>query len=139
MGVAYATRADLYKYGIPSAALVGVSASDQDAQLEAASRVVDSYLPQRYSTPLLHWETDIREAVAILAAYKLFAVRQHPEREDTEYRERYDRVVVWLERVSAQKNTPAGLIDNTSSVIEGAPVGWSDDERGWTGTEETIP
>lgn len=109
----YATRAELYQLAIPSAALTGISSADQDAALESASRVADSYLGTAFELPLTLWGVDLKEAVAKMAAYRLMAVRGFsPEAGDAEqFRLQYQDAVKWLEQVAKGLVRPIGVVD----------------------------
>lgn len=114
---AYATPADLYSLGLPQRALSGVSVPDQEAALESASRLADSYLSARYTLPLTAWGSDLRRAVAVIAAYDLLAVRGFaPEGADEHVRLRYEDAIRWLENVSKGLVNPVGIVDSTPEV-----------------------
>jgi len=63
---AYAARTDLTRFGISEKALTNVSTETQDAALEAASRVADSYLRSRYALPLAGYGDDLGVLTAAL-------------------------------------------------------------------------
>lgn len=110
--MAYATTSDLYRLALRQAALSGIPAAEQDAALEAASCVADSYLQARYQLPLAAWDDDLRRAVAIIAAYDLLSGRGFaPEGSDEHVRLRYEDALRWLRDVSTGVVTPVGIVD----------------------------
>lgn len=117
--MAYADVADLYRLALRQAALSGILVADQNAALEAASRVADSYLQARYKLPLTAWGDDLRRAVAIIAAYDLLAGRGFtPEGADEHVRLRYEDALRWLRDVSLGVVTPVGVVDATPTQPE---------------------
>jgi phage gp36-like protein len=120
---AYATRAQLVQFSVPSAALTGISTPDQDAALQAASRVADSYLVKRWqlplqTTPTEGWGDDLRQAVCDIAAYRLLKRRGfNPEQgDDASLRMSYEDAVKWLENVAKGSVTPIDLVDSNPSA-----------------------
>ena len=110
--MAYADVADLYRLALRQAALSGILVADQNAALEAASRVADSYLQARYKLPLAAWDDDLRRAVAVIAAYDLLSGRGFaPEGSDEHVRLRYEDALRWLRDVSTGVVTPVGIVD----------------------------
>lgn len=104
----YATVTDLTTYGLPANALGQLSVPMQQAQLDNASKKVDTYLRGRYPLPLLTWGTEITEAVCVLAAYSVLAVRgfNPAAGADVVLRDRYLDTVNWLVRVQKQQAHP---------------------------------
>lgn len=130
---AYAVRADLGKYGVNAAALSGISTTAQDAAIEAASEVADSYFRSRYNLPLLAWGTDVTRAVCQIAVYDLLVMRGfNPEQAaDQNLQARADSAVAWLRAVGkqeAQANvtpTPVQSPDyDQPRVLTSTPRGW---------------
>lgn len=100
----YATTAELYVYGVPSAALVGVAAGTITAALVAASAVADSYIPSRYSPPLTAWGADLTQAVAKIAAWDLLVHARGVSADDpgvATLKESRDDSIKWLRDVQA--------------------------------------
>ena len=129
--MAYATPDDLTRLGVAAAALSDVPVPDQEAALDAASRLADSYLARRYRLPLVSWGDDLKRAVALIAAYDLIAVRGFaPEGADEHLRLRYEDAIRWLEQVAkgeaeAQVEEAAGDGDPGAPAIAGPlPRGW---------------
>lgn len=75
----YATVADLERHGVSRSALEDVNLEGQEAALEAASRVADSYLRGAVSLPITAadgvYPVELVRAVAQIAAYDLLSVR----------------------------------------------------------------
>lgn len=129
--MAYATRADLTRLSLPAAALAGVPEADQDAALEAASDLADSYLAARYTLPLVSWQDDLRRAVCAIAAYDLMVRRGFsPQGADEQLRLRYEDALRWLDLVARGLVSPA--IEDSAPGDDGAgPVGYTRPKRGW--------
>lgn len=136
--MAYATRTQLGQFGIRAAALAGIPTGDQDAALEAASDLADSYLRSRFTLPLTVWQDDLRRAVCSIAAYDLLSSRGYnPDAgADTNVRQRYEDAIRWLERVAAGQVTPdvtdsgSGGDEGNGSAAGAARV-FSSEPRGW--------
>lgn len=135
--MAYATRTDLTRFGLPTAALSGVADATQDAALEAASDVADSYMRSRYALPLTGYGDDLKRAVCHIAAWDLLTTRGYdPNRGgDEAVKLRHDSAMKWLSDVSAGRASVSG--GNTtpgpsrpSRVASAASVS-SSSKRGW--------
>lgn len=129
----YATRAELYLFGIKAAALVGISTGDQDLILEGASRACDSYLEPRYSLPLTAWGTDLKRATCAIAAWDLLAAARgyNPESENDPIRKRYDDAIKWLIQVRDGSLGLVGAVDATPATVEHDIAAYSDEPAGW--------
>ena len=134
--MAYATRTDLYRLGIRSEALAGVATADQDAALEAASDLADSYMRSRYTLPLTGYGDDLKGAVCKLAAYELLATRGYDPNAggDESLQKRHDAAMKWLSDVSAGRAHVSG--GNTTPTATrharaSSPRVDSDRTRGW--------
>jgi phage gp36-like protein len=136
--MAYATRADLYRLGIKQAALTNVSTDDQDAALEAASDVADSYLRSRYVLPLTSWGDDLKRAVCGIAAWDLLSTRGiAPNNNGNDAtKDKSAAAVAWLKDVSAGRAAISG--GNTipgparpPRVASGRPSVYSSNQQGW--------
>ena len=128
--MAYATRDDLARLGLPPAVLSAIPTADQDAALEAASDLADSYLSARYTLPLVSWEDDLRRAVAHIAAYDLMVRRGfNPTGADEQIRLRYEDAIRWLEGVARGLLHPQ-IVDSSPEDLPG-PVGYTRPRRGW--------
>lgn len=134
---AYATRTDLARMGIAAAALSSVATETQDAALEAASRVADSYLRSRYELPLTGYGDDLKRAVCSVAAWDLLSTRGYdPGRGgDEAVRMRADAAISWLKDVSAGRAAVSGGVTtpgpSRASRIASAATVRSDSKRGW--------
>lgn len=132
---AYATRAQLIQIAIPAAALTGISTTDQDAALEAASRKADGYLRAAgYGVPILAWHADLTEAVCQIAALALMRGRGLQPEGSQDLKDASDEALDYLRDVAAKKVIPIDQTeDATPDVDEMAPLVSSDplDDRGW--------
>ena len=136
--MAYATRADLYRLGIKQAALANVSTDDQDAALEAASDLVNSYIRSRYPLPLAIWGEDLKRAVCAIAAWDLLSTRGiAPNNNGNDsLKDRAAAAIAWLKDISAGRATLDG--GNTTPgparpqrVASGRPSVYSSNQQGW--------
>lgn len=134
--MAYATRTDLTRFGLPSGALAGVADATQDAALEAASDVADSYMRSRYTLPLSGYGDDLKRAVCAVAAWDLLTTRGYDPNAggDEAVKLRHDAAMKWLADVSAGRahvsggnTTPAP----TRHARASSPRVDSDRTRGW--------
>lgn len=131
------TRAELASLGLRSAALSGISTTDQDAACESASSTARSYLRARYPTAGAITDPGYKQAVARIAAHELLSTRGFDPSNngsDAAVQANRDAAVRWLRDVS---NGVAHL-DITESIAEsfavvlGSDLGASSDEpRGW--------
>lgn len=134
--MAYATRTDLTRLGIRAGALSGVSTDDQDAALEAASDLADSYLRSRYTLPFTGYGDDLKRAVCAIAAWDLLSTRGYnPQGSDEAIQTRQEQAIVWLKDVSAGRAAVSGgnttpTPSRTSRVSSAATV-TSSAKRGW--------
>jgi phage gp36-like protein len=114
-------------------ALAGVREQDQDAALERASALADSYLAQRYPVPLARWGGDLLRVVCDVAAYDLLTQKPiNVPAEPWTPRVRYEDALRWLDRVARGELRPSNLPTSTEPPRRtGAPVVLSDKPRGW--------
>jgi phage gp36-like protein len=138
----YCTRAELSQYGIAADALEDVSTTDQDASISGASDLIDSYLRQKFTLPLVAWGSDIRRACAIVAVYDLIAGNRgyNPATPgDDTLRLRYEDVLAWLKMIANGQVSPEAT-DSSSGAVEGVPPPSgrvrfaSNAQRGWSTT-----
>lgn len=134
--MAYADRTDLVRLGLRAEALTGVSTTAQDAALEAASDVADSYLRARYALPLTAWGDDLRRAVAAIASLDIMTARGfNPSNgADDVLVQRSRDATSWLKDVAANRATVSG--GNTTPTATrharaSAPRVASTRTRGW--------
>lgn len=134
--MAYATRTDLTRFGLPSGALTGIADATQDAALEAASDVADSYMRSRYALPLTGYGDDLKRAVCAVAAWDLLTTRGYDPNSggDEAVKLRHDAAMKWFGDVSAGRahvsggnTTPAP----TRHARASSPRTASDRVRGW--------
>ncbi len=130
----YAETTDLVRFGLPSAALTGVSTATQEAALEAASEVARGYLREKYSLPLASWADDLRRCVCAVAAYDLMVTRGFaPSAANDEHlRLRYEDAMRWLRDISAGHIIPSGMVDATPTETEGLTYAVMSTRRRWT-------
>ena len=131
--MAYASRTDLTTHGLSSAAIGSISTTAQDAALDAASRVADSYLRARYATPVTGYGVDLTRAVCSIAAWDLLSVRGYdPQRGgDEALRLRAEDALRWLRDVSSGKAHLAGITESESESWPEYLGAVSDESRGW--------
>jgi phage gp36-like protein len=106
---AYATAADFASLGLPTKATASVSAGDIDAALEAASRVVDSYIGSRYDLPLITYDKSVTMAVCKIAAFELLSRRGFAAgaTDATTLELRYNQALQWCRDVARGLALPA--------------------------------
>jgi phage gp36-like protein len=135
---AYATLPQLYALGVNEEALARVPEKSRLEGLEAASRVVDTYL-WKLNPPLAVFTGAISEATAAIAAYTLMSASGFdPEHEDSKnLRLRYLDQIRWLESLDGGEKLRgvAGQGSTGATVfgprVQAAPLrGW---QRGWRG------
>lgn len=131
--MAYASRTDLTTHGLSSAAIGSISTTAQDAALDAASRVADSYLRARYAVPVTGYGVDLTRAVCSIAAWDLLSVRGFdPQRGgDEAVRLRAEDALRWLRDVSSGKAHLAGITESESESWPELIGAVSDEARGW--------
>jgi phage gp36-like protein len=120
---AYATLAELSKFGRAGKALDGLDTSTRTEQLEAASRVADGYLRGRVTLPLKGpFGKDLVQAVCKIAAFELLGnLGLNPEVEQDLSKARSESIA-WLRDIASGTATPEWL----DSSVDGA-VGYDDD------------
>lgn len=135
--MAYATTADLVRFGLPSAALTGVSSTTQDEAISAASAFADSYLRSRYAVPLTSYGDDLSQCVCALAAESLLLTRGFdPNRANGDViAQRADNARAWLRDVAAGRAAVSGGVTTPAPTVyaraASAPTVASSSERGW--------
>lgn len=104
----YASLTDLVNYGLPATALANLTTGQQQAAVDDASDIVNSYLNGRYQLPLLQWDTSITQATCVIAAYNLLSIRGYNPASgaDVNIKSRYDHAISWLEQVQRQAAHP---------------------------------
>lgn len=125
--VSYCDVPDLGRYGVNAEALELLpDAENQTPPIVAASGMIDSYLRQQFTLPLIRWGGDITRACAIIAAWDIIRVRglkpgENPE--DNAIYLAYKEVLRWLELVAAGKVAPDVVDSDTTTPTPGAPSG----------------
>ncbi len=136
--MAYATTTDLVRFGLPAAALTGISTPAQEAALDAASVFADSYLRSRYGTlPLTSYGVDLTQCVCALAAKTLLTTRgfDATRANGDAIMQGAEDARVWLKDISAGRAAVSG--GNTTAAAtpiaraSTAPSTSSSSERGW--------
>lgn len=114
----YGTRPDLATHGLPGDWLAGVSDSDQDAALEAASRFADGYLSLQYDLPISVWGRDLTRVVCHIASWDLMCRQGYdPDTASNKLiRQRYEDALQWLRDVAAGRLSPPEIVDSTPDV-----------------------
>lgn len=129
MSTRYAERADLVRFGLSAAALVGVPTATQDEALDGASSLLDGYISSRKKLPLSAWGDDLRRYVCGVASYDLMVTRgyQPGAGNDEQLRMRFDDAIDWGARFAAGRVDSPGMVDAT-------PTDTSDERRSVTVT-----
>ena len=130
--VAYATFPQLYALGVNADALTPVSEKDQMEALEAASRLVDTYL-WKLNPPLAVFTGEISEAACVIAAYTVMSSRGFdPDHDDSKnLRLRYLDKIRWLESLDGGAKLPGAVGQGPAGAgmlgprVRAAPL------RGW--------
>lgn len=114
---AYATYADLVAQGLPEKALQAIGVPKVDAALEAASRVVDSYIGSRYDLPLVTWDASVTLATVKIAALNLLQGRGFAAGvQDAETLQRgHDQAITWCRDVARGLATPS-VVETTDAT-----------------------
>ncbi len=133
----YATTTDLTRFGLPSAALTGVSSTTQEEAISAASALADSYMRSRYSVPLSAYGDDLSQCVCALAAETLLTSRGlDPSRANGDViGARADNARAWLRDVAMGRAAVSGGVTTPAPSVQArastAPTTRSSEERGW--------
>lgn len=117
MTTQYATQTDLGLFGMPAAAQATFSSQQQDAALQAASAVVDSFIGQRFKLPLsTPYPMDVKLSTCRIAAFVLLSGRGFkPGTQDADsYGKGYQAAIELLKIIAEGKATPAGIIDSSA-------------------------
>ncbi len=137
----YAQASDLTSLALTPAAAARFSASAINAQLQAASSLVDSYIVSQFTLPLQTdpqgWDMSLTRSVCIIAAYLLYVQYGfNPSASaDQLIVERYKSELEWLTQIRDKKIFPQ-WVDSGSTAVgsdEGGPFVISDEPVGFTG------
>ncbi len=120
----YLDPSELPDYGIAETALRGVPVERQRKAILASCRRFDSYLRGQVIFPLTQAGADVKEAVAIMTAYSMIAVRGMSAESgaDEILLTRYEQTIAWLERIADGKAFP-DVTDSSSGGTEGRTSG----------------
>ncbi len=105
----YATRQDLFAYGLNELSVQNINPVTLDAQLSAASAWADSKLAGRYNLPLLAWDASITMNVCYIAAWNILSKSRgfNPDNPgDVAVRQSYDDAIAWFNAVERQNTHP---------------------------------
>lgn len=121
----YAVTADIPTFGLASETLVNFAPEQQQAQLDAASDFADSFLAARFPVPLANPGLALKEAVVVIASWRLLTVRgfDPEDKGDVELKQRYDEALAWLKGIAESDITPAGATLGAGGAPAGGPVG----------------
>lgn len=115
-----------------SVALTGVSSTDQDAALEAASRKADSLLSieGRYVVPLTAYGSDLTVAVCHIAAFWLLSKKPFsPDGAETVPKKLHDAAIKWLTDCGLGNANITGGITTATPTVQ--PEFYTTTRRGW--------
>lgn len=130
----YATLQDLYSLGVPEAAFTGgadpITEEAREAGLVASCDMVDSFLSERFTLPLVSYGRDLTRAACIIAAYDLMTANGYNPAnqgdDSTQLDKRYNSIIEWLTAISKGQVTPVVTEPETSGgggSGGGVPVG----------------
>jgi phage gp36-like protein len=139
----YADEADLENYGLGDRTLEDIDAPEAvQAALEAASRVADGYLTNRYGSPftlpLTAISLDLTMYVSWIAAYILMgSIGYSPEAgQDNQFERKYKDAIAWLKGVQAGDISPPDIEgsppEESGPAASSGPVVVSGSSRGWS-------
>lgn len=113
----YATTTELTRLGLASSALTNVPTATQEEALDAQAAIMDSYLGQRFTLPLVSWREDITRCNAVLASWDLMVTRGFEPNagNDESLRLRYEDCQRQMRDWGAGRATPPGVVDSTPS------------------------
>ncbi len=128
------TDAELLNLGLPAGALTGVAEPVRDEHRATASNEALSYLKKRYKLPIVSSGSDVKQAVAAIAAQSIMGFRGYDpaSKSGEQIDQRAQRARDWLRDVSKGLVEPVDLVDSTPDTDEEAPLVASDDTAGWT-------
>lgn len=104
----YANLSDLYRFGLPSAALGSLDDSTKQAALDARSLYAQGKLAGRYHMPLIAWDDSLTMAVCQMTAYDLLCNRGYNPANpaDENVRRRFEDADKWLTSVARLEISP---------------------------------
>lgn len=132
--MAYCTKADIQKR-VSDQDLIDLTSEDPDATvpvddiiteaIDAADEEIDSYVGQRYTTPLSPVPGRILDVSRDIAIYNLYARRPEIEMSDT-IKDRYKGAVKWLDKLSNGKVSLGDLPEPAESDHVGGRISGND-------------
>lgn len=130
----YCDVAELASFGVSAVALAPIDPSVQQAAIDSASDVVDSYFRDRFKLPLATWGTDVKRVTAQIAVYDLLVVRGYNPSAgaDVNVRLRYEDALKWLLQVARQEVQPNVTPQQHDSPGYDAPRILTNSVRGWS-------
>ncbi len=135
-GVLLALPADLANLGISEEVTNGIAPSTLTAILTAATETAGAILQSsgRIKLPLTSWGSDIKSAVAKMAAWDVMCVRIGHNPEDPNnfvWRDRNNEGRAYLEQVARGFVMPVGLVDATPTDTKTGTEIYTETQRGW--------
>ncbi len=131
---AYATVQQFDVHGIrPEALPEGISETDKQSAILAASLKADSYLGSAFHLPLASWGEDLTQAVCAMAAYELVAgllIFQPDPAKNEVLTQRRDAAIAWLKDIAAGRAKPTNVVDTAPAASTVSRV-FSRPLRGW--------
>jgi phage gp36-like protein len=136
----YAQESDLTSLALTPAAAARFGSIAINAQLQAASSLVDSYIASQFTLPLQvspqGWDMSLTRSVCIIAAYLLYVQYGfNPSAPADQFIfERYKSEILWLEQIRDKEifpqwidsgTTPLGQDEGGAWVVSDPPVGFT--------------
>jgi phage gp36-like protein len=133
MADAYADQSDLARFGMMASASQPIPSAALDAQLLAASEVMNSYFRARYSLPLTDWDDSVRMYCCWIAAYLAFTMRGFSldAGRDAQILERSQMAIDWCGGVEHQRIHPRVVETPVAEPRYQFPQISSSPKRGW--------
>lgn len=131
MSQLFADPADMLRV-VPDKSLTRVTTTQRVQFLQDASDEAASALDQVFTLPLVSWSQELRRDVATVACYESLAAQGFDSADfGSSLLRRADRVrALW--KTYAAGATPAGIVDSSVDVDEGAPSVVTSPKRGWS-------
>lgn len=104
----YATIDDLSIYGLNASVLASLTPVQQNAAIDAASDLIDSYLNSKFKLPLLSFGKGLTQKTCEIASWTLLSIRGFDPEDpaDAEVKHRYDVALQWLTDIKNGEITP---------------------------------
>ena len=133
--MSYATPDNLRALGLPPDALDELLDADIQAQLDADAGIMDVYLNAQYALPIAApYPEALKRVNVCLATYHILCRRGYnPEGPDRLYQDNYRDCMKMLEAIASGELTVPGIVDDTPTVRESAPLVSTKPLRGWQG------